>query len=292
MARGPGAQASGSSLFTFVIVILALVALYYLYRFLYSSAGIDMTMLVPGKHAGDSPPDKLPKMPTPYEGGEYTFTTWLYISSFNKNMNARKHIFEIKGRNFSSLVVGLGAFKNTLVVRTHYKDLVSTESFQGAVIPAVARSTEEEGFQSTSPPNASSAANEGKLPANGMGAFFAPMTTEDSIMTTPPMCDLPEIDLQRWVMVTVVLSGRTIDVYLDGKLARSCITSSYYKVDPTGVEPKVCDRGGFDGYISNMATANYAMNPDEIYRTYLSGPQGANYNIVSWALSLFQGGSA
>jgi len=115
------------------------------------------------------------------------------------------------------------------------------------------------------------------------------MAMDDVLLTTPPPCDIPEIDLQRWTMITTVLSGRTIDVYIDGKLSRSCINKSYYKVDPTGVKMKLVDRGGFDGYIGNTTVGSYSMNPDEIYRAYQSGPQGSSFNIIQWILSLFKG---
>jgi hypothetical protein len=281
-----------SQLFTIIILVLAAVALYYLYNVLTKNIEVsDKVILVKGKQAGNVPPEKIPKMPTPFEGGEYTFTTWIYINSFNTNMNRRKHIFEIHGTHFSTLLVALGAFKNTLVVRTHNKDVESFESFQGAVIPKMVQ-TGAEGFQAT--PGTSDAAADGDLSAKIMDeAIFKSMTSDDSLLNPTTMCDLPEIDMQRWVMVTVVLNGRTIDVYLDGKLARSCVTKSYYKVDPTGqIKPLICERGGFDGYISNMAVANYAMNPDEIYRAYISGPEGATLNPFEWLKSLFTGSEA
>jgi hypothetical protein len=179
-------------------------------------------------------------------------------------------------------------------VRTHNKDVnESFQSFQGAVIPKVARN--EEGFA------ADTNLVEGDLSAKNIRTMFTPMTAEDTLSDSKTMCDLPEIDMQRWVMITVVLSGRSIDVYLDGKLARSCVTKSYFKVDPTGVTPKVSDPpnitdstkdsvgGGFDGYTSEMSVANYAMNPAEIYRMYIAGPEGATLDIVDWVKSLFTG---
>jgi hypothetical protein len=49
-------------------------------------------------------------------------------------------------------------------------------------------------------------------------------------------------------------------------------------------------RGGFDGYTGTTSVANYAMNPDEIYRAYLSGPDGASsFDIVSWFVSILKG---
>jgi hypothetical protein len=278
---------SGSSfgLMSIIIALAGLTAIYFLYTYLYGGmpGGNTLTKLVEGKTSAAVKVEKPPQIPVPFEGGEYSFTTWIYVSSFNKNRNTRKHIFELKGTHFSTLVVALGAFKNTLVVRTHN----AVEAFQATgTAPTSAGSTPT----STTPPNAgSTTGNLPSLAARDLTTMFAPLAMDDDLVTTPPMCDLPEIDLQRWVMVTVVLTGRTIDVYLDGKLARSCVMGSYYKVDPTGVTANICDRGGFDGYIAGMSVANYAMNPDEIYRAYTSGPEGASNDVFKWIGGLFKG---
>ena len=302
----------GFGLLTLIYVFIGLIAIYFLYRFLYVTVDNKSTLLVGGKRAADSSPDKLPTIPTPYEGGDYSFSTWIYVSSFNKNRNARKHIFELQGKYFSTLLVGLGAFKNTLFVRTHTND-PSVEGFQAntgaaatgaaaantgaaaaaAKAPAATGSAATgptAGTTSAVPPNASDKI--GNLSATTISSMFAQLAMGDQLLDTPPICDLPEIDLQRWTMITVVLSGRTIDVYLDGKLSRSCMSGSFYKVDPTGVKAVLTERGGFDGYTGPTSVANYAMNPDEIYRAYLAGPDGGgSMDFFGWFISLFKGGS-
>ena len=91
-------------LLTIIYVFIGLIAIYFLYRNLYVTVDNNKsTMLVGGKRAADSSPDKLPTIPTPYEGGDYSFSSWIYVSSFNKNRNARKHIFELQGKYFSTL---------------------------------------------------------------------------------------------------------------------------------------------------------------------------------------------
>lgn len=285
--------ASSFGLLTVIYLLIGLTAIYYLYRFLNTSSETKTVNLMEGKHEADMAPEKIPKLPTPYEGGEYSFNTWIYISSLNKNLNTLKHIFEIKGDNFSTLLVALGAFNNTLVVRTHTKGV---EGFQvasgsgpmgsgpagsGPAAPATPS-------VSAVPPNA--ALVPGDLSTAAINTLFTPLAMNDSLLTTPAVCDLPEIDMQRWTMITVVLSGRTIDVYLDGKLSRSCMGASYYKVDPTGITPLITARGGFDGHLGLTSVGNYAMNPDEIYRTYLSGPEGAStIDFIGWITSLFRG---
>jgi len=282
--RSMGDYESGSTslslLFTFIYVLVALIAIFYIYKYLYST-DVAMTTLVSGQQDASVAPSSLPTIPTPYEGGEYTVTTWLYVNSFNKNRNTKKHIFELQGRYFSTLLIGLGGFNNTLIVRTHTED--PTMNVTGGTQGGTQGSP-----LSPVPPNA--ATEPGNLSAAALTAMFKPMAMEDSLLTTPPICDLPEIDMQRWTMVTVILTGRTIDVYLDGKLSRSCATPTFYKVDPTGVTPVIADRGGFDGYVGNTKVANHALNPDEIYKAYLAGPNGGgSTDPLSWFISLFKG---
>lgn len=328
---GSNSQGQNSfGIFTAIFLLCGIAVIYYLYQFLYTSSENKSILISAPKRAADMPLDKPPVIPPPFEGGEYSINTWLYISSFNKNRNTRKHIFELKGTYFSSLLVGLGAYNNTLVVRTHTQDAGSIASGSTAGAPAggagtggatgvadqltAGQSTQgvnphvtgvtgnngtgstqasappsTGGGASTVPPNVADSMSVGNLSASSVNNMFAPTAMNDSLVTTPAMCDLPEIDLQRWTMVTVVLSGRTIDVYMDGKLSRSCMAPSYYKVDPTGVKAVMSERGGFDGYTANTSVANYAMNPDEIYRAYLLGPEGSNMDILSWTASLFKG---
>jgi hypothetical protein len=273
---------SGSLIFTVLYVLIALVVIYYAYQYMYST-DVSTTTLISGQIDGSITAGNIPPIPTPYEGGEYTVTTWVYVNSFNKNRNTKKHIFELQGQYFSTLLIGLGAFNNTLMVRTHTQDPMNNVKGAGT-----GTGTGTGSPLSPVPPNAAS--EPGNLSAATMAALFKPMAMDDSLLTVQPVCDLPEIDLQRWTMVTVVLTGRTIDVYLDGKLSRSCTSSTFFKVDPTGVKPVIADRGGFDGYIGNTKVANHAMNPDEIYRAYLSGPTGSgSMDPLGWFISLFKG---
>jgi hypothetical protein len=75
---------------------------------------------------------------------------------------------------------------------------------------------------------------------------------------------------------------------MDGKLVRSCVLKSFFKVDPTGQTVKLVDRGGFDGYISNVSTHNYAMGPDAVYRSYMAGPTGGSTDPWAYLMSWFQ----
>ena len=336
------AQNSRTSTFGFlsiVYVLVGLTAIYFLYRYLYTPVNGTGVVITGGQNPGNSILDKFSAVPTPYEGGEYSVNMWIYVSSYNTNLNTRKHLFELRGTYFSTLLIGLGAFKNSLFVRTH---TTSTEGFQNRPTSVMANALSKllparlqsffnvEGFQASNSSGPASAYDRrantdeirrqldagvynsdesagskspkttdtphskrpGNLSADNVAAMFEPLAMDDVLLDVPPICDLTEVNLQRWTMISVVLTGRTIDVYLDGKLTRSCVADSYYKVDPTGVKPIITDYGGFDGYTGTTTVANYAMNPDEIYRAYLSGPQsGNNTDIFTWFISLFKGSS-
>ena len=91
-------------------------------------------------------------------------------------------------------------------------------------------------------------------------------------------CEITPFALQRWVLVNVALSGKTVDVYIDGKLARSCLLADVFNSDGADYNITVGANGGFAGYISGLKADAYALNPEEVYRMYMAGPLGG----VGW----------
>ena len=273
-----------------IIVIGGLVALYYLYGFLYGVSSIQTTSIIQKDVMGNREPTGLPDIPGIFEGGDYTISLWLYVNSYNINRNRRKHVLEIGGTNFSTLLIALGAFKNTLIVRTHSREADSAYS----ATDSYGKSTDSTPQNTNTPNSQDSLRQDGSLTPADMQLLFKPLAMDDTILDVSPTCDLPEINMQRWTHLGVVISGRMIDVYLDGKLSRSCVTKSYYKVDPTGVKLKMLQKpstdgeNGFDGHVSNVSVSNFVLTPSEIYRIYSNGPFGTSTDVISWTSSLFK----
>jgi hypothetical protein len=251
------------------VVIVAIASIYYLSKFLYGTTGLQSTQLVSGKIPTNAAPQLVNAPPVIYEGGEFSVSFWVYIANWNVNNGTRKLIFTFGGNNYSTIVIGLGARTNTLFVR------VAT---------------------STGDPNSQGQ----KLLTADVADLFQPNPPNEDVgsgsIGTQPMCDLPEIDLQRWVNITVVLNGRTCDVFLDGKLMRSCVLDNYFKVDnSSSLRANVLAFNnklyGFDGYLSNLNMYNSAMNPSQIWSNYMKGPTGTNTDISSWFNNLINGSS-
>jgi hypothetical protein len=67
-----------------------------------------------------------------------------------------------------------------------------------------------------------------------------------------------------------------VDVYYDGKLARSCVLPDIPSAPETGLQSVVIgQKGGFGGKISGIQFFAYPLTPDRIYSIYQAGPRGA-----------------
>lgn len=242
-----------------VVVILGAVALYYLYKYIYGVQGLTSQSVITTAIAGNTKTKPaLYSIPPIYEGGEYTVSFWVYVTGFKDQAGLNKHILEIRGIDYSTLAVGLGAHKNKLMVRVN-----------------TAGSTPLSGRTSLSTTDVANLFKTTQVPSG--------LLEQDM-----ELCDLPEVDLQRWVCFSIVLNGRTCDLYMDGKLARSCVLPGPYKVDPKGYQMKLLDFDGIDGFLSDVTCYQYALNPDQAYRIYMAGPSDtAASGFLGWLKSIF-----
>jgi hypothetical protein len=261
-------QTPGSlNLLRIVLMVAIFVAIYYIYRYFFTADTVQYTRLVSGvvpaknNAIANITADKLPPL---YEGGEYSMSCWLYINDMSYLNGYFKHIFEIGGDNFITLMVGLGGYKNKLIVRV----------------------------------NSAGASGDGSLPTVATHASMGTREVESSLGVDNNMCELPNVDMQRWILLTVVITGRICDIYIDGKLARSCTLPNFFRVD-NGYSVKLFSKNvsgsgtattalgsGFGGYISNLTAYGYSLNPGDIYKLYMSGPN-AGVGFLDWFKSFF-----
>ena len=87
-------------------------------------------------------------------------------------------------------------------------------------------------------------------------------------------CNVPNFPLQSWVNLIISLYGRTLDMYIDGKLVRTCVLPGVAKVNPAA-NILVTPGGGFSGWTSNFEYWDDATNPQQAYNIYKSGFGGS-----------------
>jgi len=256
-----------------LLTIAGLVALYYLYQYLFASTTGNTYLLVSKNQSGNTTTPIIissDKLPTIYEGGEFTISTWVYVNDWTYRRGNNKSILSIEGDNFDIIRIYLGKYKPTLNIRLHTKETGAVPG-SGAGITGVA---------------GSSVLGSESLDAITRNNIFNPsqLQPDDNLQ----LCDLPEVELQRWVCITVAVNGKTVDVYYDGKLARSCVLPTYYKVD-TRYSAKLLGYGGFGGQISRTTMYDTALNPEQVYKIYMAGPEPIT-DIGSWFYSFFAPG--
>ena len=112
-------------------------------------------------------------------------------------------------------------------------------------------------------------------PNNAPGLYIKPnsntlvvmMNTFDVINKEVEIQDIP---LNKWVNVIIRCHNTTLDVYINGTIARSIELSGVPKQNYGNVY--VAMNGGFDGFISNLWYYNYALGTTEIQRIATNGP--------------------
>ena len=237
----------------YLIFFAGLIGLYYLYQYLFGTSTGNAYPLITANQSATADPAapvtiSSKQLPGLFEGGEFTLSTWIYVNNWSYHMNMNKPIVLIGGPNFDTLRVYLGATKPTLKVRFHTKEA-------STVITATSTTSAAEA-----------------LPKSTRSTVFTTPQTDSGLLDVSTICDLPEIDLQRWVNLTVAVNGKTVDMYLDGKLARSCVLPTNFKVDSGGYSAVLLPFGGFGGQISTTTMYDAALNPEAVYKNYMNGP--------------------
>jgi len=83
-------------------------------------------------------------------------------------------------------------------------------------------------------------------------------------------CDIRNIPLQKWVHIVYVLNNRTVDIYVDGKLERSCVLRGVPVLNDMPV--RVADGGGYYGSISKFQYMTRPLTPNDVAEIYSEGP--------------------
>lgn len=240
------------------IVFAGLIGLYFLYQYLFGPKQNNAYPLITSIQSARTPADKplifsTGQLAPLYEGGEFTISTWIYISDWHHRANKNKSILRIGGKtdqssssatNFDTIRMYLGAVTPTLHVRLDSKnrDVSSTDKGDS-------------------------------LDTSTYTMTYDNVQTGSGLLDSTRTCDIREIPMQRWVNIAVAVNGKTVDVYIDGKLSRSCVLPNPFKVDSSGYTGVALEKEGFGGQIANMIMYDTALNPEVIYKNYMAGPE-------------------
>ena len=101
------------------------------------------------------------------------------------------------------------------------------------------------------------------------------------------LCTIKNIPLQSWVNVIITLDTRSLDIYINGKLRKTCI----FQHMPIGYNPAsnliLCgkdpndsnSKNGFLGNIGNIEFIPDKVSPAQAYKIYKRGMHGLSSNL-------------
>jgi len=83
-------------------------------------------------------------------------------------------------------------------------------------------------------------------------------------------CSVSNVPIQKWVNLVVSVYGRTMDVYIDGKLVRTCLLPGVASIN-NNADVHITPAGGFDGWTSKLQYYPNSINPQEVWNIYNKG---------------------
>lgn len=111
--------------------------------------------------------------------------------------------------------------------------------------------------------------------------WFYPLKNSIKVVTSTTgtnsveSCDVHNFPLQKWVNITYVLNNRTVDLYINGKLERSCVLQGI-PVNNSNDKVVITYGNGFYGKVGKTQYFAYALSPQDIASIYSQGPLGSS----------------
>lgn len=107
--------------------------------------------------------------------------------------------------------------------------------------------------------------------SNNLDIFISTFSNNPNVTASPHKCSIPNIPIQKWVNLLISVYGKTMDVYLDGKLVKTCVLPGIPQVN-NDATVYVTPNGGFSGYTSKLQYYANATDPQTAYNIYVKGP--------------------
>jgi hypothetical protein len=111
----------------------------------------------------------------------------------------------------------------------------------------------------------------------------------NTVVSTFSIANVP---IQKWVNLIISVYGRTMDLYIDGKLVRTCLLPGVASVNKNA-NIHVTPAGGFDGWTSKLQYYPNSLNPQEAWNIYTQGYSSwsSMMNAYQVQISLIQNGT-
>jgi hypothetical protein len=228
------------SALSIVITIVIIVLIFMLLRFIFSDP-YTLESIKSGQTASTINASSLASNGSSVPSTNFAYSVWFYVQDWNYRYGEKKVIF---GRMGSNSVSGSGSISG----------ISGTDPCPAVVLGAVENNI---------------SVSLGCYP----GANQQPTTPGGN--TIVHTCSVANVPIQKWVNLVVSVYGRTMDIYIDGKLVKTCLLPGVASVN-NNANIYVTPAGGFDGWTAKLQYFPNPLNPQDVWNIYSKG-------YTSWA---------
>ena len=227
-----------------VIIIISLILIIKIVSYLFTNKSMVQDNIIDATTLTTISASSLDK--SAFGNNNFSYSTWFYVSDWNYRYGEYKVILGRMSSTSSPSTSGVPGINGTgpcpviSLGKTQNNISIMQDCYNGV-------NTFNELDNSTTPP-------------------------EQTVLST---CEVPNIPIQKWVNLIISVYGRTLDVYIDGKLVKTCLLPGIAKVDPNA-DLFITPNGGFNGWTSRTQYWAAPMNPDQAWSIYSKGFKDSN----------------
>lgn len=242
-----------------LLIIVLVILLYIIIRYILSDSNTLSSNVLAGTDIQTISADKLPTTGSGPQASNFTYSIWFYVQDWNYRYGEIKVLF---GRMGSSSFGGSSTTTTT----------VSSESAECLVYASSAPEeyTDEESY-------AIDSLGASPCPLVTLGALSNDLSVSLSVFspsmpggTTTFTCDVPNVPIQKWVNVITSVYGRSLDIYIDGKLVKTCVLPGLANIN-ANANVYITPDGGFSGWTSKFQYYPNATDPQTAFNIYKAG---------------------
>ena len=242
-----------SIVITIIVIVLILMLLRYLFTDPYTLQNIQ-----DGKTSSTINASSLATNGTDVPSSNFAYSVWFYINNWNYRYGEEKVIF---GRMGAMSGDGKGSVAG----------ISGLDPCPAVVLGAVENNI---------------SVSLGCYP----GADQQPTTPGGN--TVVHTCSVANVPIQKWVNLVLSVYGRSMDIYIDGKLVRTCLLPGVASVNNNS-NIYVTPKGGFEGWTSKLQYYPDSLNPQEVWNNYTRGYSNwsSMFNAYQLQISLVENGN-
>ena len=229
---------------TVLIVFVVLLLLYYIIDWTTGSS-IKLTHIKSAMKPQQHNAKKIKKN----HSSNFTFSIWFYVDNWDVNLGSDKCLFDI---------IGASGARSGNPLSVHFDKNINNMNIK---IDCYKGSKHQHDTQTDNDSESSD------------------VLSSTSSSTTNHQCNIENFPLQKWVNLIISVEGRTMDVYLDGKLVKTCVLPG--PANMSNVGGIVVTDPGFSGMTADLTYRSTASNPQQAYNIYASGFGGLGSNFFN-----------